>query len=156
MFGSDNFELHFYHCAFLLHSHSLTEQQSCCAVALVRVNTQQLSRSLHTPTLNRFCLDDRNLSSKKLFCLKKYKSVKQQFSFWFFLIFSRAPFFRISNKVDSDSPGYLLSCHGCFFYRRNNFIKFQLRPLWTAKVDSSTAPVAFDLLCFFFRNPVCV
>ena len=83
-----------------------------------------------TPTSNDFSQEEEKLSDKKLFCLKKYKSVKQQFSFWFFLIFSRAPFFRISNKVDSDSPGYLLSCHGCFFYRRNNFIKFQLRPLW--------------------------
>ena len=82
-----------------------------------------------TPTSNDFSQEEEKLSDKKLFCLKKYKSVKQQFSFWFFLIFSRAPFFRISNKVDSDSPGYLLSCHGCFFYRRNNFIKFQLRPL---------------------------
>ena len=78
---------------------------------------------------NDFSQEEDKLSYKKLFCLKKYKSVKQQFNFWFFLIFSRAPFFRISNKVDSDSPGYLLSCHGCFFYRRNNFIKFQLRPL---------------------------
>ena len=82
-----------------------------------------------TPTSYDFSQEEEKLSDKKLFCLKKYKSVKQQFSFWFFLIFSRAPFFRISNKVDSDSPGYLLSCHGCFFYRRNNFIKFQLRPL---------------------------
>ena len=82
-----------------------------------------------TPTSNDFSQEEEKLSDKKLFCLKKYKSVKQQFSFWFFLIFSQAPFFRISNKVDSDSPGYLLSCHGCFFYRRNNFIKFQLRPL---------------------------
>ena len=37
------------------------------------------------------------LSNKKLFCLKKYRSVKQQFSSWFFLIFLQAPFFRISN-----------------------------------------------------------
>ena len=79
-----------------------------------------------TPTSNDFSQEEEKLSDKKLFCLKKYKSVKQQFSFWFFLIFSQAPFFRISNKVDSDSPGYLLSCHGCFFYRRNNFIKFHL------------------------------
>ena len=83
-----------------------------------------------TPTPNDFSQEEEKLSDKKLFCLKKYKSVKQQFSFWFFLIFSQAPFFRISNKVDSDSPGYLISCRGCFFYRRNNFIKFQLRPLW--------------------------
>ena len=82
-----------------------------------------------TLTPNDFSQEEEKLSDKKLFCLKKYKSVKQQFSFWFFLIFSQAPFFRISNKVDSDSPGYLISCRGCFFYRRNNFIKFQLRPL---------------------------
>ena len=82
-----------------------------------------------TPTPYDFSQEEEKLSDKKLFCLKKYKSVKQQFSFWFFLIFSQAPFFRISNKVDSDSPGYLISCRGCFFYRRNNFIKFQLRPL---------------------------
>ena len=98
MFGSDNFELHFYQC--VLHS-----------------------------DFKWFFSRRRKIVWQEAFLSKKYKSVKQQFSFWFFLIFSRAPFFRISNKVDSDSPGYLLSCHGCFFYRRNNFIKFQLRPL---------------------------
>ena len=99
MFGSDNFELYFYHCA--LHSNSIW-----------------------------FFSRRRKIVWQEAFLSKKYKSVKQQFSFWFFLIFSQAPFFRISNKVDSDSPGYLISCRGCFFYRRNNFIKFQLRSLW--------------------------
>ena len=56
-----------------------------------------------TPTSNDFSQEEEKLSDKKLFCLKKYKSVKQQFSFWFFLIFSRAPFFRIWKKVDYDS-----------------------------------------------------
>ena len=136
MFGSDNFELHFYHCAFLSHSHSLAQQQGCYGCLVALSNCPALFTCVFMAScswLNGFCLDEKNLSSKKLFCLKKYKSVKQQFSFWFFLIFSQAPFFRISNKVDSDSPGYLLSCHGCFFYRRNNFIKFQLRPLWALR-----------------------
>ena len=110
---------------------------SCSAARLLWLSccSKQLSCSLQTLVyasrswLNVHCLDVKILSSKKLFCLKKYRSVKQQFSSWFFLIFLQAPFFRISNKVDYDSPKCLLSCHDSFFYRRNNFIKFQLRPL---------------------------
>ena len=108
-----------------------------------------------TPTSNDFSQEEGKLSDKKLFCLKKYKSVKQQLSFWFFLIFSRAPFFRISNKVDSDSPGYRLSCQGCFFYRRNNFIKFQLRPLWTLMIKFITArdSGAYECQVIFLHLP---